>query len=225
MLPDCGLRPGWRSGTAPRAPRQSAAFVPVAAVCQNGIEAFPDGPNRGLKSCQLVQTIRDTSTHATMRFVETAPQFLQSLCPGNERGAATKRSSRHGTLFATPSPQRGRAATSEAFPFSRPRWFNRGSRCTDISKGRMTRIRIEPWTPRNDPVVAAVGGALAVAAALAAGLGSRVAPPVFGAVLALALAADWGLSALAEPEGSYRARGVALARWLLAAGWLSFGVL
>ena len=94
-----------------------------------------------------------------------------------------------------------------------------------MTKGRMTRIRIEPWTPRNDPVAAAVGGALALAAALAAGLGSRVAPPVFGAVLALALAADWGLSALAESEATYRARGTALARWLLAAGWLSFGVL
>jgi hypothetical protein len=89
----------------------------------------------------------------------------------------------------------------------------------------MTRIRIQPWTPRNDPVAATVGGALALAAALAAGLGSRLAPPVFGAVLALALAADWGLSALAESEATHRARGVALARWLLAGGWLSFGVL
>src|SRR5215475_14784994 len=141
------------------------------------------------------------------------------------RRHSAKAASSHGTALARSSEQRGRAATSEAFPFSRPRWFNRGSRCTDISKGRMTRIRIEPWTPRNDPVAAAVGGALAVAAALAAGLGSRVAPPVFGAVLALALAADWGLSALAEPEATYRARGVSLGRWLLAGGWLSFGVL
>jgi hypothetical protein len=53
--------------------------------------------------------------------------------------------------------------------------------------------------PRNDPVTAALGGTLAVGATLAAALGSRIAPSIFGALIAIALAADAGLSALGEP--------------------------
>jgi hypothetical protein len=80
--------------------------------------------------------------------------------------------------------------------------------------------------PRNDPVTAALGGTLALTAALAAALGSRVAPSIFGAMIAFALAADAGLSALGERASlGYRALCLVLARWLLAAGWLAFAAL
>jgi hypothetical protein len=67
--------------------------------------------------------------------------------------------------------------------------------------------------PRNDPVIATLGGALAVGAALAAALGSRIAPSIFGAVIAMALAADALLSGLGELASlPSRAFGLALAR-------------
>jgi hypothetical protein len=90
----------------------------------------------------------------------------------------------------------------------------------------MRQLETKPWMPRNDPVTAALGGTLALTAALAAALGSRVAPSIFGAMIAFALAADAGLSALAErARPGYRALGLALARGLLAAGWLAFAAL
>jgi len=90
----------------------------------------------------------------------------------------------------------------------------------------MRQLETEPWMPRNDPVTAALGGTLAVGAALAAALGSRVAPSIFGSMIAFALAADAGLSALGERASlGYRALGLVLARWLLAAGWLAFAAL
>jgi hypothetical protein len=60
-----------------------------------------------------------------------------------------------------------------------------------------------------------------VGAALAAALRSRIAPPI-----ALALAADAGLGVLGEHTNPrYRAVGLALGRWLPAAGWLAFAAL
>jgi hypothetical protein len=45
-------------------------------------------------------------------------------------------------------------------------------------------------------------------------------------MIAFALAADAGLNALSERSGlGYRALGLVLARWLLAAGWLAFAAL
>ena len=80
--------------------------------------------------------------------------------------------------------------------------------------------------PQNDSVTATLGGTLALGAAFAAAVGSRIAPPVFGAIIAVALAADAGLGALAEPATpGGRALGLVFARWLLAAGWLAFAAL
>ena len=90
----------------------------------------------------------------------------------------------------------------------------------------MRQLETKPWMPRHDPVTAALGGTLALTAALAAALGSRVAPSIFGAMIAFALAADAGLSAWGERASpGHRAPGPALARWLLAAGWLVFAAL
>jgi hypothetical protein len=122
------------------------------------------------------------------------------------------------------SKQWGRAATSEAFPFSRPRWFHRRPRCTHRPKSMVAPLRTEPWAPRKHRATAALGGVLALGAALAAALGSRMAPPFFAATVAIALAADALLSALAA-SGARGRRRLAFAWLPLAAGWLAFALL
>jgi hypothetical protein len=86
--------------------------------------------------------------------------------------------------------------------------------------------RATPWTPRDEPMTATVVGILALGAAVAAALGSRMAAPLFGAIVAVALAANAVVFALCETAGASRdASGRTLGWGLLATGWLVFAFL
>jgi hypothetical protein len=71
---------------------------------------------------------------------------------------------------------------------------------------------LPPWTPLNEPGAAFAAGVLALSAAMAGALASRMAAPLFGAMLAVGLAGNAGMLAV---------HGTQTARWGLvrALGW------
>jgi len=94
-----------------------------------------------------------------------------------------------------------------------------------IERARLS-TRAPPWTPRDEPMTATVVGILALGAAVAAALGSRIAAPLFGGIVAVALAANAVVFALCETAGGSRDAPWWILGWgLLAAGWLGFAVL
>jgi hypothetical protein len=84
---------------------------------------------------------------------------------------------------------------------------------------------LPPWTPLNEPGAAFAAGILALSAAIAAALASRIAAPLFGAMLAVGLAGNAGMLAV---HGTQTARWglVRVLGWGLdGLGWIVFAVL
>ena len=84
---------------------------------------------------------------------------------------------------------------------------------------------LPPWAPLSEPAPALAAGILALAAAVAAAFASRMAAPLFGALVAVGLAGNAGMLAVHGTQTARWALGRSLGWGLNGVGWISFALL
>jgi hypothetical protein len=147
-------------------------------------------------------------------------QTMQQMFHGPQVGADTSGPARE-VACCLRENARSEPASSEAFPFSRPRWAERWPRCTKPMNSTLNAAKSNPATAIDFRALKAMLGILGINAAAASAVGVTMTPSLFGALAAGALSAGAVFAALFDPANCDHHCGWRAGAWVaLGSGWI-----